>query len=137
MRAFVVVFGLVGGECLGAVWEGACIGLVAGVQEEVPAEFGALFEVFRVRVAVFPLAEAARAFVDMGQFDVFVEGFWGREGGVAGMARGEVPFANAGLGGVVQGCGSWAGIDTGAGICELSFEERRIGFQVVYGFRLC
>jgi hypothetical protein len=79
----MVVFCLVGSKCFGAGGEAAGVGAVAGVEEEVSAEFGALFEVFPFGGAVFPLADALRAVVNMGGFDVFVEGLGGGKGGGA------------------------------------------------------
>lgn len=103
VRPLVVVFRLVGCERLGAPREAAGVGAVARVREEVPRELGALLEVFGGGVAIFPVAGAVGAVVDVGGFDVFVEGFRGGEGGEAEEAWGVLPFADAGVGGVGEG----------------------------------
>jgi hypothetical protein len=81
MRALVVVFGLICGECLGARGVATCVRTVAGMAEQVTGEFGTLFEVFGAGIAGFPLAEARSAVVYVSGFGVFVEGFWGWESG--------------------------------------------------------
>lgn len=70
--ALVIILCLVCGECFCTERKTAGVGAVTGVEEQMAAEFGALFEVFAVSGAVFPLADALRAVVHMGGFDVFM-----------------------------------------------------------------
>jgi hypothetical protein len=91
VRALVVVFGLVGGEGLGAGWVAAGVWAVAGVAEQVPRELGALLEVFGAGVTGLPLAEARGAVVDVRGFGVFVECFGRGEGGEAEDVGGVLP----------------------------------------------
>ena len=81
--AFVIVFGLVGGKGLVAASVAAGVGTVSCVAEHVTGKFGALLEVFRAGFTAFPLAVAVCAVVDVGGFDVFVEGFGRVEEGEA------------------------------------------------------
>jgi hypothetical protein len=77
--AFVIVFCLVGGECLGATRKTAGVGTVAGVAKEMAREFGALLEVLCGSVTAFPQAETGGAVVDVYVFGVLVQGFGGGE----------------------------------------------------------
>jgi hypothetical protein len=87
MGAFMVIFGLVGGEGFGTAGVRAGVGAVAGMGEEVPAEFGTLFEVSGGGGAGGPEAETSGAGVNMGSFDVGVKGGGRGEGGEAEVAR--------------------------------------------------
>jgi hypothetical protein len=61
----------------------------------VAGELGTLFVVFSMGVAAGPLAEAASAVVDVGGFDMLVEGFRGSEDFEADAAWGVFPSADA------------------------------------------
>ena|SRR5690242_21813080 len=93
--ALVVIFCLVGSERLVAPGVAACVGAVACVAEQVAGELGTLFEVLRGSVATFPLAEAGCAVVDVGSFDVLVEGRRGGEDGKAEETGCVLPSADA------------------------------------------
>jgi len=89
--ALMVIFRLVRREGLGAAWIAAGVGAIAGVAEEVSRQLRALFEVFGRGVAVFPLAEAGGAVVDVHGLGVLVQGFGTREALEAQDAWGMLP----------------------------------------------
>jgi hypothetical protein len=78
--ALMVVLGLVRRKSFGAAWIATGVWTVAGVAEEVTRQLRTLFEIFRRGVAVFPLAEAGCAVVDVHGFSVLVQGSRGRKG---------------------------------------------------------
>jgi hypothetical protein len=93
--ALVVVLCLVCGERLVAACVAACVRSVACVAEQVARELRALLEVFGGCVTAFPLAEAGGAVVDVGGFDVLMEGGGGGEDGETEQAWRMLPLADA------------------------------------------
>lgn len=79
----VVVFSLVRGERFVTAFVAACIGSVASVAEQMTRKLGTLLKVFGGSLAGIPLTETVCAVVDVGTFDVLMQGFGGVEEGEA------------------------------------------------------
>jgi hypothetical protein len=94
MSTLMVVFCLVRGEGFIAAVVATSVRSIASVAEEVARKLGALLEVLRRGLAALPLAQAVSAVVDVGSFDMLVEGFWTVEEGEAEEALSVLPVVS-------------------------------------------